>query len=434
MIINRVLFLAFLTIVNSFGILGNDAAAPPATGFGDEASRISCIEILPYDAAQSICPTPHVCACVDADGIPSKVKYSDIHGVGQTFSYVSPDGIPGGLGDQNAPGTHAYFLKHVVAHKKANFTKETKDDERNTLFVRMQCKFLVQSGPAEQTEQIVNFYLGLFVSGREDYYPPSGTKVSQLLPSCPNNTPGTAKSLITPTLSAIQKEAIKHFSKALLETSNADEMDIIRQDVIGVSSAILSQKRNFILEVKDGQTKRFIMQSGSKRLDDYGYFIARRLFPQPQTIPLQPRDSIYLNLFGRLPYDSLMIGDKLLVPCAVLKGLDGKDVKDGLGNCFFDSEQSFLSLLESADAPCETDFTEKKGVNYELSRVDLYFYSYRDMCRFCRGTFSHMMHEKILQEKVLAFLTNRFDKGKFKEQDDYYFNVMVFGHEKTDKQ
>ncbi len=433
MIINRVLFLAFLTVVNSFCVLG---AAATAASSDSSSFRISCIQLKAYDATQPICDTPHDCRCVDADGIQVEVKYSDKHGLGRTFKYVSPDYIPGRLGDQNTPGTHAYFLKQVVDHKNANFTLATKDDERNTLFVRMQCRFLVRADSREQTEQVGNFYLGLFVSGREDYYPQSGVKILQLLPSCPNSTPATAKALITAALlDKTQKEAIMAFSQVLLETSNADEMDIKGQNVTGVSSAILSQKKNFILDVKDGEIKRFIMQSGSKKLDDYGGFIRRRLFPKSQRLgAVDNTDSIFLNLFGRLRYDHLTAGDKVIAPCLVLKGPDGKDLKDGLGNCFFDSEQSFLSMLENADTPCETDFKKENDAMYELSSINLSFYSFRDMCRFCRGTFSHMMHEKILQEKVLSFLTNRFDKGKFKANGGHYFDVMVFGHEKTDKQ
>ena len=424
-----ILFYSLNIVVNSWVL----AAAVAGGDFNKGIFRISCIQLQPYDATKEICEKPYDCKCVDVEGVPEEAKYIDRHGLGKTFSYVSPDSIPEEFGGENIPGTHAYFVQKVVDHKEANFTKETKDDERNTLFVRMQCKFSVQSGPAEKTEQTYNFYLGLFVSGREDYYPQSGTKVSQLLPSCPSNTPGTAKVLINSTLSAIQKETIKHFRKVLLETSNADEMDIESQNVTGVSSAILSHKKNFILEVKDEQRKRFIIQSGSKRLDDYGYFIARRLFPQPQTIPPQPRYLIYLNLFGRLPYDPMAEGEKMINPCLVLKGPDSKEVKDGLGNCFFDSEQSFLSVLENPDAPCEIDFTVQKGVNYKLLCVDLSFYSFRDMCRFCRGTFSHMLQKEYLQKRVLDFLTNRFDAGKFRADEGYVFNVMVFGHEKTDK-
>ena len=434
MIISRVLFLSFLTVVNSFCVFG---AAATGDSSGSSSFRISCIQLKAYDATQPICDTPHECRCADADGIQVEVKYSDKHGLGRTFKYVSPDYIPGRLGDQNTPGTHAYFLKQVVDHKNANFTQATKDDERNTLFVRMQCQFLVRADSREQTEQVVNFYLGLFVSGREDYYPQSGVKILQLLPSCPNSTPVQLKNLLSSKLTSMHCESVKqtgYLYSSIFLYSNADSSAIESQKMNELVTAVVASKKNFFIHDEKRTQRRFIMHSG-KKLDDYGSFIRRRLFPKSQRIgAVDNTDSIFWNLFGRLRYDHLTAEDKVIAPCLVLKGPDGKDLKDGLGNCFFDSEQSFLSMLENADTPCETDLKKENDAMYELSAINLSFYSFRDMCRFCRGTFSHMMHEKILQEKVLSFLTNRFDKGKFKANDGHYFNVMVFGHEKTDKQ
>ncbi|MDP2194305.1 MAG: hypothetical protein Q8K36_07245 [Alphaproteobacteria bacterium] len=437
MIINRMLFLAFLAIAPSFGLLGHADVSPPAAS----ADRISCIQLLPYDATKEICKTPYDCKCNAHGDIPDPAKYKDIHGIDRTFSYVSPDSIPGGFGDQNIPGTHAYFLKHVVAHKKANFTKETKDDEKNTLFVRMECTFLTppttsgESTTATKPHPLVfNFYLGLFVSGRDDYYPQSGAKVSQILPSIPNSTPSAARELLDPDIAQSKKDTIKKFSQALLETSNADAIDIIAQNVEGVSLAILSPKRNFILEVKGGEKKRFIMQSGHRKLDDGGYFIARRFFPKPQIIPFEPRDQIFWNLFGRLRYDQMETSDSIILePSMVLTEENGKEKRYGLGRCFFDSEQTFLSMLEAGSAPCETDVPIIAEMQHELLSTNLIFYSFRDMCRFCRGTFSHMLYKTYLQQRVFEFLKKQFDAGKLTVREDRDLSVIVFGHEETPK-
>lgn len=425
MLINKILFLVFLTVFNTFSAFGTDSAA------SDKQFRISCIQLKEHDATQPICDTPYDCVCADKGGIPDEVKYLDSHGLGKTFDYRVLD-----LGDTPTRETHAYFLRQVVEHKEANFTKESKDDERNTLFVRMQCKFLVEKDSGEKT---VNFYLGLFVSGREDYYPQSGVKVSQLLPSCPNNTPVQVKSLLSRELTKVHFESVQKtgylYSSVYLH-SNADSIDIERQKMKELSAAVVGSKKNFIVSrvADDEKMMRFIMHSG-KKLDDYGYFVNALFFPEPQKVEEQSdRDLIFLNLFGRNRYDPLANGDERIAPCLMLKGLDGKEIKDGLGNCFFDSEQSFLSILGDEDAPYETDFIKNTDETYKLLRVDLSFYSYRDICRFCRGTFSHMMSKGYLQNRILNFLTNKFDKDKLSVIEGCVFNVLVFAHEKTAKQ
>jgi hypothetical protein len=91
--------------------------------------------------------------------------------------------------------------------------------------------------------------------------------------------------------------------------------------------------------------------------------------------------------------------------------------KGSFGTCFHQSEQHFLSLLESS---CQelaqsvdhfyvnsvTPLSEE-GTNI-ANNVVVCCYNRKDMCRYCRATFSHMLHTKLMNRKVCAFVEKMF--------------------------
>ena len=410
-IVRRILFTFFVLTSCVFSSVEDKANA--------ELERFACIQLMAYDAQHLICDRPHDCACVPS--VEWMTMYEDQHGLGKTFQYMAAAD----------PELNQTILSQVVQHKKENFSSATKDDERNTLFVRMQYCLQSPDGHIEKR----NVYLGLFVSGREPYY--TGPTMEQLFANVPQSATASMKGAMKQHRVDLLTSTSSSFHDSLYFYSQAKPAAIkSRNDAVFLAKT--GPKKAFICDVGQGKM-RFIMHSGSACLDDEGDFVKNRLAPKivavgranPLALTAQ-HESIVYNLFGRLRYDEYQQKGKIVTPCFKKEPKGQKII--GLGHCFFDSEQTFLSLLEqSSDIP-EMDFPLPEGEGYVIKGIGIHCYSFRDMCRFCRGTLSHMLFTGALKENVVNFLTNKFDSAKFRTGDgEVDLKLFVYSYEKTSK-
>ncbi|CAO5683223.1 MAG: hypothetical protein HEEMFOPI_01931 [Holosporales bacterium] len=364
--------------------------------------RYSCIQILPFDASsETDCSKSSECKCIES------TVYSDNHGNEQIFRVVD---------QQESSEEHIDILKKVVDYKKINFTG--KEDQRNIMFARISCNFELDG-----KDLIGDFYLGIFVSGKDDYYPKSGVAPLNCFPIvnfCPQGVPENVKYTHRGTQAL---GMVYNLSAEKAASSISQSFCMIGQDI---KQQKISSKRNF-----DFEELKFSLISGDKLLDEHGVFIRKRLSTLKEAMKMkEPTDTITTVLFKRKRYEEHEGRD----PCFVLKNLDNQDYRCGLGYCFFDSEQVFLSFLESDSPDCKTNMSIE-GVQYKLNSMKLFLYNYRDMCRFCRGTLSHLLNNKKLSILLMRILEDLFNKKNAKIlSDSYSLEVYAFGHEKTDKQ
>lgn len=109
----------------------------------------------------------------------------------------------------------------------------------------------------------------------------------------------------------------------------------------------------------------------------------------------------------------------------------------GFNECFKQSEQAFLSCLEDPESgmyippsppflPAGVGGDERSVV---VQSVDLYLYSYLDICRICRGTMSHMLFTKKINKSIESFLEKISPDITFGE--NYTLKILAFGHKVT---
>ena len=61
------------------------------------------------------------------------------------------------------------------------------------------------------------------------------------------------------------------------------------------------------------------------------------------------------------------------------------------------------------------------------------FYNRRDMCRYCRSTFSYIMNNNVINRKIAMFVDNMFDKSVFAHShDNIPIQIYAFAKETTE--
>lgn len=138
------------------------------------------------------------------------------------------------------------------------------------------------------------------------------------------------------------------------------------------------------------------------------------------------REKLTQQLFGRPSYKD----SGPLKACLVKKS--------DLELCFNQAEQAWISLLESSfeqnfnDLPhCYTTrpFLTGAAHQYRASRVEINCYSFLDICRYCRGTFSHMMGSGKIHQTLSDFFSKLKVKVDFRGSE---MQMLAFSYERTD--
>jgi hypothetical protein len=70
-------------------------------------------------------------------------------------------------------------------------------------------------------------------------------------------------------------------------------------------------------------------------------------------------------------------------------------------DCFAHSEQAFLNFLENP-SPFHVAFSKKFDIR-QATHFNVNLFSYRDICRYCRGTFSHLHSTQQLKRILIDF-------------------------------
>lgn len=105
----------------------------------------------------------------------------------------------------------------------------------------------------------------------------------------------------------------------------------------------------------------------------------------------------------------------------------------------FGSEQAFLSLLEGS---FELDINGINGLphcyttsplladrKYKISRSEMGLYSFLDICRYCRGTLSHLLGSGKMHQMLGDFFQKLRVGVDFTGRD---MQLLAFSYEKTD--
>ena len=142
------------------------------------------------------------------------------------------------------------------------------------------------------------------------------------------------------------------------------------------------------------------------------------------------REKLTQELFGRPSYKE----SGFLKAC-----LAKKSEKSDIELCFNQAEQAWLSLLEGS---FEQNFNElphcyttrpllaRATHQYRASRVEIDWYSFLDICRYCRGTFSHMMGSGKMQDLLIDFFKKLKVNITFSKAT--VIQGLAFSYEKTD--
>ena len=132
-----------------------------------------------------------------------------------------------------------------------------------------------------------------------------------------------------------------------------------------------------------------------------------------------------------------------------LKGVlrSGKD--GAFGTCFHQSEQHFSTLMDLSASElgqlgdhlhvyrCVNSLPSHAVVDNSDSvanNIVVCFYNRKDMCRYCRATFSHMMGSKLINRKICAFVNKIFDDTDVfaNPHDETPVQIYAFAKETTE--
>lgn len=142
------------------------------------------------------------------------------------------------------------------------------------------------------------------------------------------------------------------------------------------------------------------------------------------------KDKICFALFGRTGF-----GDVTSVH-SCFRTEKTKDAESGgMPYYFNDSEQVFLSFLQLAgskpsDSPPTIRLVTERyqgDLDRMASSVSLRFYSFFDMCRFCRGTFSQVLSNAFLHDHLAALLK----KEKINMPPSTKIDIHAFGYDRN---
>lgn len=112
--------------------------------------------------------------------------------------------------------------------------------------------------------------------------------------------------------------------------------------------------------------------------------------------------------------------------------------KSDLDVCFNQSEQAYLSLLEGSfdldinSLPhCYTTshLPAVEGTKYIISKTEYHLYSFLDICRYCRGTLSHLLGSGKMHQQLADFFRKLKISADFTGSD---MQILAFSYETTD--
>ena len=129
----------------------------------------------------------------------------------------------------------------------------------------------------------------------------------------------------------------------------------------------------------------------------------------------------------------------------VLRAESKKSKEGEFGRCFHQSEQHFITLLNAdedellqvRDHLCvESNMGVLEGQESLADNVVVCLYNRKDTCRYCRGTFSHMLASKFINRKICSFVDKMSKKSGGTNFSDVYENISMqlyaFAKETTD--
>ncbi len=199
-----------------------------------------------------------------------------------------------------------------------------------------------------------------------------------------------------------------------------------------LTSGVMPQKAEDLTEYfKCYDKKPFLHPHGSRRFPPVSG-TTDRIRPQIKAIlglwKEQPsKDNVPIELVDRI---ELLYGESPVLSRVDIYGeneLKGvlRSGKDGaFGTCFHQSEQHFLALLDSSlieigqlgdhlhvdryvnSLPIASGADDSDSI---ADNVVVCCYSRKDICRYCRSTFSHMMSSRAINNKVCSFVNKIFD-------------------------
>ena len=134
--------------------------------------------------------------------------------------------------------------------------------------------------------------------------------------------------------------------------------------------------------------------------------VSERSFPPVSVADLSSSDSGYKDsILLRFAYQFLFkvgLAERLFGHPAENGGQTLGCFSGALEDCFLHSEQAWLEFLKTP-RPAHIFFSEgfdaSAAVKYSVVLI-----SYRDLCRYCRGTFSYLLHNGFLEMSLTDFL------------------------------
>lgn len=129
----------------------------------------------------------------------------------------------------------------------------------------------------------------------------------------------------------------------------------------------------------------------------------------------------------------------------VLRAESKKSKEGEFGRCFHQSEQHFVTLLNAdedellqlRDHLCvESNMGALENQESSADNVVICLYNRKDTCRYCRGTFSHMLATKLMNRKICSFIDKMSKKSGGTIFSDAYEKISMkfyaFAKETTD--
>jgi hypothetical protein len=420
----------------------------------EEITRFSSIQIHPFNSPENFCKNSEL--SLDA---PHKAysTYKDQYGLGDIFSYRYPPEQE--IGNENIIGSHLNILSQLNKYTERfgnELTRKKPDEIPNTLLVRL--RFLKESTKGHEKEDCVEFYLGVFTSGREQLRKENLESLNDKI------LEATIKQLrnMYESKNLILNQEVKN---GFLAIAKHESIQSFCKSVEGSLSTYRYNRRTMKLSVNENRLMilPFISlgvyidpsssQSRTYTEDEYKRDVTERLFSDLYVEPTISLDTA-VTVPGALAqvfsaksgnessitndadvesnseykYEQQQSHKRMQIiierekrahelfmrPCYATidnrKGCLGDEFKD----CHFHSESCFLTALVTEPPISDViekirgDFDESKSDNvnkcYECI-VDLY--SYRDICRICRGTLSIMLSNGQFHKHISKFMKNQ---------------------------
>ena len=453
-----------------------------------DPSKVTVIKILPYSFIPIPFGAPETVGSTAASAVVSAAdhefkptehygrpytttkKAPNEYGLGKIFAYVTKREIA----ESGREGDSVDLIRHVAAyHKTFNACDADPKSNKNVLLVRIRVTATIQSdrgsgsacgsaasgsggAAAVGDSDTYEYFFGICVSGGQKY---RCGEVRDLIP--------VGKDLPLPLKSVLEHRGfrglwgdgpVRHHLRmySLIKDSvpdaltEADDVDALLTE--GVYKTPLLR-----LRFAGGVVKKFATFSNGDL--DLEKTIGARLFsfPREQT----------LNAIFNAPNPAAISGERALLEVSMHREVAGvnrekltqelfgrpsykesgslksclakKSEKSDIELCFNQAEQAWLSLLEGN---FEQNFNElphcyttrpllaEVTYQYRASRVEIDWYSFLDICRYCRGTFSHMMGSGKMQYMLIDFFKKLKVNITFSKAT--VIQGLAFSYEKTD--